>query len=309
MSLRPFVVPVVLIAAAASAVAFLLLAEPPAPPQEQPKIQAAAETPVHDNSDGSTAEDISGEQSQTADGSQGDQKPSTSAAPLPETIRDVSPDGIIRPEVTGPLVRVAPSEEYLERLKPVQVKTDGKVKFRRPEILQVGLMKTQRLTIQLTGIIPFDPTSECATQSGIAWPCGARAKTAFQSLIRQFRITCRKTNELGTNEIEASCRKGRISLSEWLLRYGWVDPAPGAPDKYMKLAARAKERKLGRWREDWQAPAPLEPVADTPLVNGLPLEQLISEDLAKSLADPGLPETILEPQFQEIEPRDLPPIE
>lgn len=333
MSLRPLVVPMLLITAAAAAVAFLLLVEPPLPPEDDTdenrliaKVQEAAKKAAPAQTTAASTPTTQPEPEVAAEKTAAPKV--ARIAPLPETIRDVSPEGLTPPDITGPLVRIQPSEEYLERLKPVEVKTDGKLNFRRPEILSIGTLRSKRLTIHLAKIEDFDLSAECALPDGSSWPCGPRAKTALQSLLRQYKITCRKTGEVGTNEIEASCLKGRTNVSEWLVRYGWAIPTQDAPDKYRELAARAKDRKLGRWREDWQLPPELR--RDTvATLDDTSVDSLLPSDVTENLVDTSVPGSgfgIVVPDVQsqsldtsgiqtsgarslDIQVQDLPPIE
>lgn len=249
MKLRPFLVPVLLLTAFAGLVAWLLLVEPPAPPREQlagslrpgiNDVESDLEEPAADLPDA--------EKTVAA---------SEAAAPLPDNIRDVSPDGVSAPDVDGGLTRIEPSERYQELINPpVEPVPDGPLELRRVQVLDGGRIKSGKLVVTLAHIEPMKIDETCVARQGGLWPCGARARTFLRGLIRQFKVTCEKLSETGPQQIVATCRRGKIDLSTRMVRYGWADPTADAPEGFEDFALLAKQRKLGKWKDEWQVAAP-----------------------------------------------------
>ncbi|MET1414220.1 hypothetical protein ABVF61_18245 [Roseibium sp. HPY-6] len=249
MKLRPFLVPVLLLTVAGGLVAWLLLAEPP----EIPERQIA----------GTLRPSISEEQvpSSRPEESAAEEQPSAKTdeanAPLPVDIRNVSPDGVSAPEVSGDLKRVEPSERFQELMNPpVDPVPDGPLELRRVQVLDGGRIKSKKLVVTLAHIEPLKIDETCVAEQGGAWPCGTRARTFLRGLIRQYKITCEKLAETGPNQIVASCKRGKIDLSTRLVRYGWATPTADAPEGYQDFALLAQQRKLGQWQDEWQFAAP-----------------------------------------------------
>lgn len=187
-------------------------------------------------------------------------------APLPETIRDVSPAGVSAPNVDGALVRIDPSERYLElKDPPVEPVPSGDFDLVRSKVLDGGRLLSENLVIQLAYIEPLDPKAMCLSRLGGDWPCGARAKTFLQGLVRQFKISCEKIDQTGPREVIAVCQRGKIDLSKRLIEYGWANASDSAPAEYKNLAEAAKQKRIGKWQSEWLSEA-RDPEAFAPAV-------------------------------------------
>ncbi len=243
--LRPFLVPAILLTVSGGVVAWLLLAEPPEIPEKQ--VAGALRPGIAE-----TSEDISRSEPSSPEPQSPTEAPS-SAAPLPDDIRNVSPDGVSSPFVRGNLKRIDPSERFQELLNPpVEEIPDGPLQYRRVQVLDGGRIKAKQLVITLAHIEPLKIDEICVAEQGGEWPCGARARTFLRGLIRQFKVSCEKVADVSPRQIVATCKRGKMDLSSRLVRYGWADPAPDAPESFEEFALLAKERKLGKWREVWQ---------------------------------------------------------
>lgn len=236
MPLRPLLIPGLLIVAGAALVVWLLVADPPGEPRKE------AGEPAGRNA---LRLDTAGQETVP-------QTPAPDPAPLPSEIRDVSPDGITPPNVSGTLTRVAPSEEYMNLINPpVEPLPDGPFELRRPQVLDAGTLKTEDLTVRIAHVDALAANETCQSRLGGTWPCGARARTSLRGLVRMFTITCEKTTELDTDQVAAVCTRRKINIGEWLVRQGWADPAEGAPDQYLALADEARKAKKGKWQAEW----------------------------------------------------------
>ncbi|WP_428647585.1 thermonuclease family protein [Roseibium sp.] len=246
MKLRPFLAPILILTVPGGLLGWLLLAEPPEPPLEKSVAEIAREASRKDGApDGPAPPPLSGQPSDQA---------SAEAAPLPDDIRNVSPEGVSTPRVHGSLKRIEPSKRYLElKNPPVDAVPDGPIELVRVQVLDAGHIRSEKLTVTLAHIKPLTFDETCQTKLGANWPCGARARTFLRGLIRHLKVNCEKVEELGPRHILGTCKRGSIDLSERMVRYGWADPAPDAPAKYDNLAQTARNKRLGKWQTDWLA--------------------------------------------------------
>lgn len=262
--LRPVLIPALVLIAGASLLAWLLLADPPAPPSLEKNASADARPKAASPSPSRNT--IAAQTVATKEAAE-------SPPPLPSDIRNVSPAGISPPEVTGKLTRVKPSQRLLDLINPpVEPVPDGEFKLQRPKVIDAGTLGTEDLLVRIAHISPLKPDETCVSRVGGTWPCGARARTALRGLIRMFTIVCQKTEDLGPRQIAATCMRRKTDIGEWLVRYGWADPAENAPQNYLELAAEAKKNKRGKWQAEWLKDLP-EPVTDLSLPDlpsGLP---------------------------------------
>jgi len=291
MNIRPLMVPTLLLTASGGLVAWLLLAEPP----ELDGKETAAEArplpaPVPDPaSTGATA---------LADATR------DTAAPLPDNIRDVSPDGVTAPKVDGSLKRIEPSKRYLElKDPPVEPVPDGPLELVRVQVLDGGHIKSDRLSVTLAHIKPLKLDETCLSRLGGNWPCGARARTFLRGLVRQFKVTCEKLEETGPQQILATCNRGSFDLSKRLVRYGWADPAEDAPAEFFELADKAREKKIGKWQSEWLTELPRTTWEDEDLEPLPELEALEPEIVEWSLRTDTVPG---EPQGSDAAPATPP---
>lgn len=240
MRLRPLLVPAFLLTASGGLVAWLLFAEPPS--VEGETSVASAETATLPASGVDPA----------STGTTGPATSQQTTAPLPDDIRNVSPEGVSAPKVDGSLKRIEPSKRYLElKDPPIEPVPDGPLELVRVQVLDGGHIKSDRLTVTLAHIKPLKLDETCLSRLGGTWPCGTRARTFLRGLVRQFKVTCEKIEETGPQQILATCTRGSFDLSKRLVQYGWADPAEGAPADFAELANRAQEKKIGKWQAEW----------------------------------------------------------
>eukprot|EP00903_Cladosiphon_okamuranus_P001165 g1163.t1 len=251
MNFRPFLVPVLVLTASGGLLAWLLLADPPEAPQETAAVARPSETTPAASANTDLPSTSPGEQALVT------APAPAAAAPLPDDIRNVSPDGVSAPRVDGSLKRIEPSKRYLElKDPPIEPIPDGPLELVRVQVLDGGRLKSDRLLVKLAHIAPLDLEETCVSRLGGNWPCGARARTFLRGLIRQFKVTCEKIEDTGPQQILATCNRGSFDLSKRLVRYGWADPAEDAPEEFFELAAAAKEKKVGKWQSEWLAELP-----------------------------------------------------
>lgn len=265
MKFRPFLFPAALLTVSGSLLTWLLLADPPKPPN-------AAAAPFS----GPETLERTGD-AFAATGQLRLAKPSA-PAPQPDRIRDVSPDGVTAPPVSGTLKRIEPSERYLELKNPAVVPvSDQPLEFARVHVVDSGNLRINKLELKLAHIRPLAVDATCANDLGAPWPCGTRARTFLRGIIRQFKISCAKIEELGPQQLLVTCEKGKLDLSTQLLRFGWVDPTPDAPEELKELAAQAKATKIGKWKTEWLVDVPARDWENAPTAALPGLEELQPE--------------------------------
>lgn len=271
MNIRPLLIPIAVLGAFGGAVAWLVLTDPPSPQESSTKQSARPH--------------------QTAKASEEPQKPRETGEPSPNArvsaelppgdIRDVSPEGVSAPEITGKLTRIEPSERFLELMNPpVEPMPDGPLDLIHVEVLDGGHLKSGQLTVKLVHIDPLPLEATCKTELGASWPCGTRARTFLRGLIRRFKVSCSKEEDLGPQKIIAACHRGKIDLSKQLVRFGWASASKDAPDELQALAATAQAEKRGQWQTDWTTEIP-----ENDWVGQSTLDQLDLEELAPDAVD------------------------
>ena len=165
-------------------------------------------------------------------------------APLPDTLRNVTPGGILPlPPVNGPLKRVAP------RLPEVEVReVPDEITVRQPVVLDGGTIEAEGLVIRLAGIEAPGLDETCPSRLGGTWPCGVRARTALRAFVRRFAITCSDIARPEKGPITATCRRNTTDLSTWMVEQGWARPGDSAPDALAEAAQTARDERKGRWQ-------------------------------------------------------------
>jgi endonuclease YncB( thermonuclease family) len=165
-------------------------------------------------------------------------------APLPDTLRNVTPGGILPlPPVDGPLKRIAP------RLPEVETREiPDEITVRQPVVLDAGTLKADGVIIRLAGIDAPQLDETCPSRLGGTWPCGVRARTALRAFVRRFAITCSDIVRAGNGPVTATCRRNTIDLATWMVEQGWALPADNAPEALTEAARTAREERKGRWQ-------------------------------------------------------------
>jgi len=173
-------------------------------------------------------------------------------APLPDTIRNVAPDGILPPPpVSGPLTRVASRAPE----RPVQ-EVPEEISFRRPVVLDAGTLRMKRLTVRLADLDAPALKETCPSRLGGTWPCGMRARTALRAFVRRRAVTCEDMVEIAPGLVSARCRRQDEDLSAWMVRQGWARPGEGAGEDMRAAAEAARDARKGIWQLEQRPPAP-----------------------------------------------------
>ncbi|MGF6172878.1 thermonuclease family protein [Ensifer sp. 4252] len=162
------------------------------------------------------------------------------------TARTIEPQQFGLPEevTTKPLERIEPrtplSDTNTEKPKAPTI-------LQRPLALAAGLIRFDKMTLQLDGIEPEAAERTCES-GGKSWPCGMVARTAFRNFLRARAVSCDIAGD-GTGEtVTAHCTVGGQDPAAWLVANGWAMPLPGSPLEEQADAAR--KAKLGFYGDD-----------------------------------------------------------
>jgi endonuclease YncB( thermonuclease family) len=123
--------------------------------------------------------------------------------------------------------------------------TPGKtVQLIRPFSDRAGELTVGGRKIQLEGVLPTDTSRICVDAKGKTWPCGVAARTALRMFLRGRTVDCDMPEPVGQNDTTASCRYAKTDLSDWLVRNGWAEPAPGSSFSDANQEARDQARGI-----------------------------------------------------------------
>jgi hypothetical protein len=96
--------------------------------------------------------------------------------------------------------------------------------------------------VVISGALDIDETQTCSFRDQ-AWPCGLRARAAFNAWLRGRALTCVLPPETERFAIAAPCRLGKQDVGAWLVANGWAMALPGGI--YGKAEAIARDAGMG----------------------------------------------------------------
>lgn len=205
----------------------LLIAEggrwlPPGPPPTAPVQRAdttrqASPAPIRDTRPGQPARKIA----------------DNLIAPPP-----LDPSGIERIEPRRPL-----GELGLALLPKTPMPRDwrGTLLF-SPVATSAAVFEAMGRTVAISGTVDIDPNQTC-TFDHTAWPCGQRARAAFNAWLRGRALKCLLPPDADRFAIAAPCALGKQDVGAWLVSNGWAMAAPTGI--YDKAEAVARDARMG----------------------------------------------------------------
>ena len=167
-------------------------------------------------------------------------QPSPAALP-PPAVRNVTPPGITAgPVVTGALQRIAPPAPEPPPPPPAR----RELLF-NPIVTAAGVIRVRGRDLSLAGIAAPDFEARCG-KGAAAWPCGRMARAALRRFVRGRAIECQVPEGADDIPDPADCYVAGESLGAWLVIQGW---AKNDGERFAKLAAKARDARLGLWGE------------------------------------------------------------
>ncbi|WP_027056258.1 thermonuclease family protein [Mesorhizobium erdmanii] len=96
--------------------------------------------------------------------------------------------------------------------------------------------------VAISGAQDIDVDQTCSFRDE-AWPCGQRARAAFNAWLRGRALNCFLPPETERFAIAAPCRLGKQDVGAWLVANGWAKALPGGI--YGKAEAVARDAGMG----------------------------------------------------------------
>lgn len=164
------------------------------------------------------------------------------------TARTIEPQQFGLPDdvTTKPLERIEPRQP-LSGADAGASKPREPTVLRQPVALAAGLIRFDKVTLQLDGIEPETAERTCES-GGKSWPCGMVARTAFRNFLRARAVSCDIPAGATGEIVTAQCTVGGQDPAAWLVANGWATPSPGSPLE--QQAETARQAKLGFYGDD-----------------------------------------------------------
>ncbi|WP_051334180.1 hypothetical protein [Mesorhizobium sp. WSM3224] len=112
----------------------------------------------------------------------------------------------------------------------------------RPVATTSAVLEAMGRKVAISGTVDIDPDRTC-TFDNTAWPCGQRARAAFNAWLRGRALKCLLPPDADRFAIAAPCALGRQDVGAWLVSNGWAMAAPTGI--YAKAEAVARDARMG----------------------------------------------------------------
>lgn len=112
----------------------------------------------------------------------------------------------------------------------------------RPIATSAATFESTGWTVVISGAQDIDVNQTCSFRDE-AWPCGQRARAAFNAWLRGRALTCVLPPDIERFAIAAPCRLGKQDVGAWLVANGWAMALPGGI--YGKAEAIARNAGMG----------------------------------------------------------------
>jgi endonuclease YncB( thermonuclease family) len=96
--------------------------------------------------------------------------------------------------------------------------------------------------VVVSGVAGIEPERTCSFQN-LAWPCGERARAAFNAWLRGRALKCFVPPDIERFAIAAPCSLGKQDVGAWLVSNGWAIALPTGI--YGKAEATARAARMG----------------------------------------------------------------
>ncbi|MDX8541505.1 thermonuclease family protein [Mesorhizobium abyssinicae] len=112
----------------------------------------------------------------------------------------------------------------------------------RPIATSSAIFEAMGRTVAISGTLAIDPDRSCSFHE-VAWPCGQRARAAFNAWLRGRALKCLAPPDVDRFAIAAPCKLGKQDVGAWLVSNGWATALPGGI--YGKAEATARSAEMG----------------------------------------------------------------
>ncbi|MET3523732.1 thermonuclease family protein [Mesorhizobium abyssinicae] len=112
----------------------------------------------------------------------------------------------------------------------------------RPIATSSAIFEAMGRTVAISGTLAIDPDRSCSFHE-VAWPCGQRARAAFNAWLRGRALKCLVPPDVDRFAIAAPCKLGKQDVGAWLVSNGWATALPGGI--YGKAEATARSAEMG----------------------------------------------------------------
>jgi hypothetical protein len=107
----------------------------------------------------------------------------------------------------------------------------------RPVAISSAVFEAMGRTVAISGTVDIGPDRTCAFDN-TAWPCGQRARAAFNAWLRGRALKCFLPPDADRFAVAAPCALGKQDVGAWLVSNGWAMAAPTGIYGKAEMAAR-----------------------------------------------------------------------
>ncbi|MER9657850.1 thermonuclease family protein [Mesorhizobium sp. M0152] len=112
----------------------------------------------------------------------------------------------------------------------------------RPVATSSAIFESMGRKVIISGVQSIDLDRACSFH-GVTWPCGQRARAAFNSWLRGRSLKCFVPPAVERFAIAAPCSLGKQDVGAWLVSNGWAMALPSGI--YGKAEATARNAQMG----------------------------------------------------------------
>ena len=112
----------------------------------------------------------------------------------------------------------------------------------RPVAISSAVFEAMGRTVAISGTVDIGPDRTCAFDN-TAWPCGQRARAAFNAWLRGRALKCFLPPDADRFAIAAPCALGKQDVGAWLVSNGWAMAA--RTGIYGKAEGVARDARMG----------------------------------------------------------------
>jgi endonuclease YncB( thermonuclease family) len=124
-----------------------------------------------------------------------------------------------------------------------------------PRVVDGDTLEIAGQRVRLFGIAA-PALDQLCQHGGQEYPCGRVARAALWDFVGGLDVSCEPAGAASARDgvMVATCRAGRVDLSEAMVRSGWALADHAATNRYAALEAQAKHARRGLWRGTFQPP-------------------------------------------------------